>query len=85
MKDKEPLLDPVEEDSDSLEDALFYYSTQAICAVWGLSMLFSAYDKACAANMLPSDLCEWSMKPVLSSQLYESPDMADLRKLYRQR
>lgn len=85
MKDKEPLMDPVEEYYDSWNYAIFHHSTLVVCAVWGLLNIFSAYDKACAASILPADLCEWSMKPAQASQFYESPEMADLRKLYRER
>lgn len=79
MKDKKPSRNP----NDSLENVIFYYSTQVVCAVLGLSMLFSAYDKACTTKILPSDLCRWSTQPNSSIQVYESPDMADLRKSYR--
>lgn len=85
MKDKKLSRDPVEEYYDSLNYAIFHHSTQVVCAVFGLLMLFSAYDKACAANILPSDLCRWSVKPELSNQSHESPDMVDFRKTYRQR
>lgn len=56
-----------------------WFSTMLVACAWlGVNMLFTAYDEACAAKILPNDWCKWS-QPVEFIHPDPTPKPAEIK------